>query len=493
MLTMATGGGKTVVAAGATQDLIHKARVLYLANRNELVTQPLAVFRNQLGFTPGLEKAESRAPLDSTVVVASIQTMSRKARLDRFPRDHFGYIWCDEAHMAAADSWTRVLDHFEGAKVVGITATPFRSDAKDLTSIFQTEAYRKDLFSLVDEGYLVSPDHVDKLTAPISLEQVRVKRNASGEIDYDLQDAATAIEPWFEAIALEIAQKHAQRRILAFLPLVASSQKFVAACVRAGLRAIHIDGEDPLRDQKLESFRRGEIQLLSNSNLLHTGIDIPRIDCTLNLRPTRSKVLYVQIVGRSTRTLPGVIDGIETVHGRLTAIANSAKPKSFILDPLWLSKDHNLVTPAFLIAANQEVAEDMNKAAGPSYSLRALHSRVQQQREEAIRRRLQATARFREGLAWDFFAASVGDHEVINYEPVYKWELQPPTKFSKLLLKQAGINPETVTSEGLAREIMRSVGRRRYQGLAELPALAPYAELAGINEQLWLIKKKDLR
>jgi superfamily II DNA or RNA helicase len=490
---VATGGGKTVIAAQTTAKIQEKGRVLFLANRNELCVQPLATFGGQLGFIPALEKAESMASLDARVVIGSVQTLSRQKRLDRFPKNHFSYIFADECHTSAAPSWKRIFDHFSDAKLCGITATPFRSDAKSLTDIFEAESFRKDLFQLVDEGWLVDPDHVDKLSSAISLAQVRVKRNADGQKDYDLNDAADAIQPYFQEIAKELKERHSERHILAFLPLVASSQKFVAACKAVGINAVHVDGEDPERDTKLKAFRDGQIQLLSNSNLLHTGIDIPVCDATLNLRPTKSKVLYAQIIGRSTRTVPGLVDNIPDVIGRLQAIARSSKPKAYIIDPLWLSAEHDLVTPSFMIAPDQEFANEMNKAAGKSYSLRAMRSFIQEQREAAIRRRLASVARFREHkVNAEWFAAAIQDHELVNYKPVYKWEEQPPVKFSRLLLSNAGIDPDSVNSEGQARQLMQAVYRRRYKGLPEIVELAPIAESIGVTDQLWRITKKQL-
>jgi superfamily II DNA or RNA helicase len=490
---VATGGGKTVIAAGTAAKIHQNGRVLFLANRNELCTQPLAAFRDQLGFLPALEKADFHAPLEAQVVVGSVQTLSRQKRLERFPRDHFSYIFADECHMSAAPSWKRIFEHFGQAKLCGITATPFRSDAKSLTDIYQTESYRKDLFQLVDDGWLVDPDHVDKLETAISLAQVRIKKTAEG-IDYDASDAADAIAPYFDAIARELKEKHAGRHILAFLPLVASSQKFVSACKAAGINAVHVDGEDPERDSKLKAFRDGQIALLSNANLLHTGVDIPVCDATLNLRPTKSKVLYAQIIGRSTRTVPGLVDDIPDTNGRLRAIAGSSKPRAYIIDPLWLSAEHDLVTPSFMIAPDEDFAVEMDKAAGKNYSLRAVHSFIQTQREEAIRRRLQATARFREGrVNADWFAASTEDHELVNYQAVFKWEEQPPVKFSRLLLDKAGIDPESVHSEGQARQILKAIGRRRYLGLCEIRQLAHPAELTGVSPQLWNLKKRDLQ
>jgi len=488
LASMATGGGKTLVAAGTTAKIVAQGRVLFLANRNELCVQPLGAFRDQLGFVPALEKADDYADLGERVVVGSVQTLGRQKRLERFPRDHFKFIFADEAHMSMAPSWRRIFDHFPDAKICGITATPFRSDAKDLREIYETEAYRKPLFDLVDDGWLVSPDHVYKLESAISLAQVRIKQTAEGK-DFDAQDAATAIEPYFIEIAKELKLKHSQRHILAFLPLVASSIKFVAACKSVGINAVHVDGEDPERDQKLMAFKKGEITLLSNSNLLHTGVDIECCDATLCLRPTRSKVLYQQIVGRSTRCLPGTLDRKDTVQARLDAIRASAKPEAIILDPMWLTDDHDLVTPSFLVADTQEDAEEINKRAGRSYSLRQLNRDVQREREEAILRRFQASENFRErAVNADWFAAANHIHALVSYQAVFTWEFGPVKNMDRAILKQAGIDPESVRNQGHARAVIREIYKRRAKGLAELPALALHTE----SDRLWELTSKEV-
>jgi superfamily II DNA or RNA helicase len=499
MCVVATGGGKTVIAAGTTKRIQGRGRVLYLANRNELCTQPLGAFRDQLGFVTALEKAEVKASLDAPVVIGSVQTLTRTSRLERFPRDHFSFIFADEAHGCASDSWKRIFEHFNQAKICGITATPFRSDAKSLKDIFETESYRKDLFSLVDDGWLVSPDHVDKLSSAISLANVRVKRNADGQKDYDLQESADAIQPYFEAIAREIAEKHASKFILAFLPLVASSEKFVAACKSQGINAVHIDCQDPFRQEKLQGFKDGQIQLLSNSNLLHTGIDIPKCNCTLNLRPTKSKVLYCQFIDRSSRTVPEMVENIQAVTGRLAELISSEKTRdktlAYILDPMWLTSDFDLCTPSFLIADNQEIAGEIHKAGGSSYSLRSVARAIQIEKEAAIQKRLQTVASFREGsLDADFFAASIQDHQLVNYEAVYRWEEAPPNNFDKLLLAKAGINPETARNKGHAKQLMLAIGKRRHKGLAEIRSLADVADARGVNNpEIWQVTKRDLR
>jgi superfamily II DNA or RNA helicase len=486
---MATGGGKTLVAAGVAERLRGKGRILFLANRNELCRQPLEVFHHQLGQIPALEKAEHKASLTADIVIGSVQTLSRTQRLERFPKDHFTHVFADECHLSCAPSWQRIFDHFDGAKLCGITATPFRADARLLRDIFQAEAFRKGLFDLVDEGFLVNPDNVEKLTAAINIANLKVKKGADG-VDYDLAGAHDAIAPYFEVIANELKAKYSHRHILAFLPLVASSQKFVAACRAAGLNAVHIDGEDPERDAKLQAFKAGQITLLANSNLLHTGVDMPKCDATLCLRPTKSKVLYQQIVGRSTRTLEGTIDGLDSVSARLNAIRVSAKPDALIIDPLWLSHDHDLITPSFLIAENQEQAVEMNKRAGKSYSLRSLRSEIQREREEAIRRRLENVARFREGrLSALYFGACIHASPIVNYEPVYRWESAPVKNMDRAILSQAGIDPDSVQDQGHARAVIREIYKRRAKGLAEIRSLAPAVESGGITPELWKVKR----
>jgi hypothetical protein len=135
----------------------------------------------------------------------------------------------------------------------------------------------------------------------------------------------------------------------------------------------------------------------------------------------------------------------------------------------------------------------MQKAAGSSYSLRAISRKIQEEREAVIRRRLEGVARFREGkVPAKYFAASIEDHELFNYTPVYAWETRPIySSTTRWLLEGAGIDPETVATEGEARQIMRAVGRRRYRGLCEIRDLAPLIEAGVDQRELWKLTKKE--
>jgi hypothetical protein len=208
------------------------------------------------------------------------------------------------------------------------------------------------------------------------------------------------------------------------------------------------------------------------------------------LRPTRSKVLFQQVVGRSTRVLPGVIDGLKTVDQRLAAIARSDKPRAYIIDPIWLTDDHDLVTPASLVAETEEEAQAIRAKATGSYSLRAVARQVQREREEAIRRRLERAAFFLEGrVPAELFAAGTHDRGLLNYQAVFAWETKPVSKFSRLLLEQRGIDPETISSEGYARAVIAAVNRRRYRRMPEIRALGPAASAEASD--LWTLTARE--
>ena len=149
-----------------------------------------------------------------------------------------------------------------------------------------------------------------------------------------------------------------------------------------------------------------------------------------------------------------------------------------------------MVSPAFLIAGAQDVAEEMESAikGKKSYSLREVQRNVQAEREAAIRRKLEAAARFRQGtVSAEYFAACIKDAALENWQPVYAWEKRTrPSNFSRTLLINAGIDPDSVTSEAHARKVMQAVGVRRYKRLAEI------RDLAGLDgDDLWTLTKQQ--
>ena len=158
LLSIPTGCGKTVIFAKIAEDRVRQGdRVLILAHRGELLDQAADKLHTATGLSCATEKAEQSC-LGSwlRVAVGSVQTLMRPKRLAAFPRDYFGTIIIDEAHHAVSDSYGRILNHFDSAKVLGVTATPDRGDMRNLGSVFQSRAYEYSLTKAIREGYLVT-------------------------------------------------------------------------------------------------------------------------------------------------------------------------------------------------------------------------------------------------------------------------------------------------------------------------------------------------
>lgn len=289
LLVLPTGTGKTVCFSAVAADRVERGdRVLIMAHRGELLEQAADKLKAATGLASALEKAESSC-LDNPfarVVVGSVQTLMRESRLERFPRDYFRTIIIDEAHHAVSQSYQNVLSYFDGARVLGVTATADRADMKDLGSVFDSLAYEYTLPRAIKDGYL-SP--IKAQTIPLKLDISKVAMSAG---DFKASDVDDALEPYLESIADEMRNYCKGRRTVVFLPLVATSQKFRDILNARGFRAAEVNGESKDRAEILRDFAAGKYDVLCNSMLLTEGWDCPAVDCVVVLRPTKSRALY---------------------------------------------------------------------------------------------------------------------------------------------------------------------------------------------------------
>ena len=156
LLVLPTGCGKTIVFSSIDGELAGKGEtVLTLAHREELLTQAMDKQYSVTGIMPSLEKADSSCMAAySRLVVGSVQTLCRQKRLERFSKDYFSTIIIDEAHHALSDSYKNILEYFDQAKVLGVTATPDRADKKQLSKVFDSLAYEYSMRDAIKEGYL---------------------------------------------------------------------------------------------------------------------------------------------------------------------------------------------------------------------------------------------------------------------------------------------------------------------------------------------------
>lgn len=340
LLVLATGSGKTVCFSAIARDW--PGRVLVLAHRTELVQQAAASLEKMCGEPVEIEQGRRKSH-HARLVVASVQSISQQHRLDRIGHDGFSLVVADEAHLYLAKSYVKVINWFASSKLLGVTATPQRGDKQALGKLFETVAYTKDLQNCIEDGYLaplkIGRVHVQGIDVS-GLKKVRGDLHA-GQLDkIVLENVGTVVSKTMEL--------HPDKTAVLFFPGVASaelaSQMFNA---RLPGSSIFIDGrtEEGERAEKMAAFKRGEHQYFCNVGIATLGWDCPHVDLVVIARPTCSWSLYCQMIGRGSRTLPGVIDGLDTAEERRGAILWSAKPGFVVLDYVGASGKHELATP----------------------------------------------------------------------------------------------------------------------------------------------------
>lgn len=321
LLGLPTGTGKTVIFAA----LIRKrgGRALVLAHRDELLAQATDKIRQiDPGTRLGLVKAEAN-DVEAPVLVASMQTLARESRLARLPRQ-FETVVVDEAHHATADSYRRVLDWVGGSPLVlGVTATPERADSASLAEVWDEVVYSRSLLEMIRAGYLVD---LRGLRVRLDFDFSRLRVSHGDFVDTESAAALTAADAPAHACAAYL-EHAAGRKALLFTPTVELAHLMADAFRARGVAAEALDGSLPLEQRRaiLARLRSGETQVVANCAVLTEGFDEPSIDCVIVARPTRSRILYVQMIGRGTRTFPNkrdclIVDlvGVTERHDLLT-------------------------------------------------------------------------------------------------------------------------------------------------------------------------------
>lgn len=473
LVVMGTGGGKTIVFSRVAERFHIKRgeRTLILAHREELTSQAAKKLFRATGIVASIEKAGLHADRLSPVVVGSIQTMQGD-RLASWPKDHFGLIVIDEAHHALADSYQNILSHFN-TRELGVTATPGRGDKKNLATHFQNLAYEIGMLDLIGKAFLV-PVMIRSVPLRIDLNSVK---QIGGDFDENQLDAA--ITPYLKELARYLATECADReKIVVFLPLIQTSQRFVEECIAVGIDARHVDGKSKDRNEILSDFSSGTFRLLSNAMLLTEGWDEPGVDCVIPMRPMKSRELYAQIVGRGTRILDGVIDGLETAEQRSAAIQASRKKNLLLLDPLWLHERHDLAKPASLVARTKEEEERITEAimSADEKDLTEAVQDAENEREAALIREIAANARKQERyMSIEHVGVLLKDKKIQEYSPVFGWEKAPVTAGQKTVLDRFGLKCVT---KGEASIVMNRLFARSKN------------KLATVKQLMWLVRMK---
>jgi superfamily II DNA or RNA helicase len=413
-----------------------------LAHREELLAQASRTILAMTGITPGIEMAARRAVASDRIVIASVATLARGRKMAGGP---FKFVIIDEAHHSNANSYKKVIEQLAPERLLGVTATGYRGDKQKLSDIFEDCVYSLNILDLIQQGYLANIK-VRTLPVRVDISGVRIKQG-----DFSEADLGSALEPRLAQLADVVAEKYADRKLLTFCPLRDTSRLWTEALRKRGLPAEHIDGDSPDRAQILKRFAAGDTRFLSNASLLLEGYDEPSIDTLLILRPTRSRGLFAQMVGRGTRLCEG-------------------KQHLLVLDPLFASERHNILSVADLSAENEAQAKRVSRAmrvygTGLAEAMAADAAERRRQLAEALEQQSRRTP-YEKEIAQ--LALALDCAELQDWEPTFAWHRERPTGRQLAALESCGVDVGAIRFRGMASEIMDRIVRRRAAGLATL-------------------------
>lgn len=307
LVAVPTGGGKTTIAGHMIHgSLGNGRRSLFLAHRKELVEQCYdRLTCEQRGFglkyDTGLIMAGCPPRRRKPVQVASLQTLIRR----ELPQSHLVFV--DEAHHSLSASFLQLLEQYQaaGAIIIGLTATPYRLDGRGLGDVYDVIVAPVSVGDLIGRGYLTPVRYYGtrKDLEPVT-EDVKVR---AGEFDAAQLYAKFDKRELYDGVVQNYLRFAEASKAIVFNVNVEHSLKVVAAFRAAGIGAEHVDGETPRgeRERILHDFRNGAFEVLCNVNILTEGFDLPAIETVILNRATKSKSLYLQMVGRGLRPSPG--------------------------------------------------------------------------------------------------------------------------------------------------------------------------------------------
>lgn len=360
---MAVGTGKTSVFSLVAHHW-HDRRVLILEHREELIDQAIdrlkLICDEEIGLEMGNHKVNKNSLWPTPrIIVASKDTLYKPHRLKNYARDEFGLIITDETHHAGRNNSTYqdIYGYFTDYWHAGFTATGDRADGEALP--FQTVAFRYPMLKAIEQGYLVPV--VSKITYVESLDVSWIKQVAGDLYQGELDEILTE-EPHLHMVVDPILKTVGDRQTLVFANSVQHAKLLAIILNRSrpgSAHAIHGGTDRDLRRRLVESYRNDEFQFLVNMGVFCEGVDLPNVEVVAMARPTTSRYLYEQILGRGMRPRRGVIDGLRTAEERRAAIAADRKKVCLILDFVGNSGSHKLLSAVDVIGINyrQEVRE----------------------------------------------------------------------------------------------------------------------------------------
>lgn len=299
LVTHAQGAGKTVTAISDARRL--GCRTLFVAHTRELVLQAQKTFVSLWPEASTGLFLDSERQTETHNVVGSVQSLAR--HLNQFAPEDFGYLVIDEAHHAIAESYQKLLHYFRPAFTLGLTATPDRADGASALEVFRNAAHRLTLREAVERGELV-PIRCVRVQTNVNLSRVRFNQVQYNR--HDIEDCV--IIPSRDQLIVDTYYEHVPgRKAVAFCVNVRHGEALSERFRGRGIAARSVSGRMSAQERKecLDAFACGDLRVLCACDLLNEGWDCPDVEVLLMARPTLSKVIYLQQLGRGTRKAPG--------------------------------------------------------------------------------------------------------------------------------------------------------------------------------------------
>lgn len=308
LISLPTGSGKTVLFAAVARDRGPKA--LIIAHRTELISQAAEKLEHFYPEQVGILQA-GRRDLDSPVLVASIQTAMQHIPALSLRRDRTLII--DEAHHVAANTYRKLAQslgfmiNHPGRLLLGVTATPSRGDGIGLDCVFEEIAYQKSIVELMAAGYLADLRgiHIKTHSNLIGVSEV------AG--DFSVGELARKINtPERNNIIVDSMFKFGRVPAVAFCADIQHSLDLAKALSDNGYRTATVTGKTP-KDERagiIKALASGDLDIVTNCNVLTEGFDCSALRCLIMARPTKSETLYTQMIGRGTRLHPGKTEAL---------------------------------------------------------------------------------------------------------------------------------------------------------------------------------------
>lgn len=486
LAVMATGTGKTHVFVEYLPNC--QGRAMIIANREELVHQAHQKVV-ATGSSCDIEQAnywsDEFGMFKAPAVVASIQSLNaswtnkyreKKRRFERFDWKGFGLIVVDEAHHCVSESYKRVLRHAlrenPNIKILGVTATPDRLDKKAMGTVFTDVAYRYEIDAAMHDGWLVPVKQ--KMIHVESLDFTDI-RTTAGDFNGGELARLMEYEKNLHAVAVPTMEAAAGRPTLIFASSVKQSERIAEIINRQSPgSARSVDGKMDRgeRRQLLKDFEAGKFSYLCNCQIATEGWDCPKVEYIAIARPTKSRALYTQMVGRGTRILPKVVDGLEDAEHRRAAISGSDKPCCHVLDFVGNSGQHRLICTADILAGDDEVLSKRVRIRMEQEGETDVQEVVEEERQRLTQERKEIEEKKRSGIlaTVQWSSSQIDPFKLLAVKPrkPSQWtNNEPLSENQRQVLMRQNIDPDSIPAPQ-QRQLMEQIFKRQKKGLSTL-------------------------